>query len=114
VGSRAIQGRDDVWPAGIYRFTYDGEPMDGYSELSHGRASVTGPVTLRAANAKRRSITLRVSSGTLTLGGSGVATTTGFDLASGSTITLDRSADAAIYADASSATVEFVEELVKA
>jgi len=115
VANRARPARDGIYPEGVIRFTYDGEPMDGYSELAGGRASVNGAVTLRSANTRRRSITVKVTSGgPLDIGPSGTTAGTVLTIANGAALTLSFAADARIDVASSGVTsVEFIEELVK-
>lgn len=61
-----------------------------------GRAVVSGPATLRAANVKRRSIMVKAVTGpgTLYVGPSGTTNADGLEVLVGEAVVLDRSADA--------------------
>lgn len=82
--------------------------------ISHGQATVTtSEVTLRAANAGRRSIIIQnLGAGTLFIGSAGVLSTTGMKIVTDGRLILDRGIGGAITAIASaSCDVRFLEEL---
>lgn len=114
MANRARPARDGIYPEGEIRFTYEGEPMDGFSVLSGGRATVNGTATLRAADKSRRSITIKVTGGgPMDIGPAGVTAGTSYTMVRGDRVTLDRAADGRIdVATAQSTTIEFLEERV--
>ena len=114
MANRARPARDGIYPEGEIRFTYDGEPMDGYSVLSGGRATINGVATLRAADKSRRSLFIKVTGGgPMDIGPAGLLAGTSFTMYRGGQLTLDRAADARIeVATTVATTIEFLEERV--
>lgn len=85
---------------------------DNRGTVSHGQATVAGAVTLRAANASRRSITIQnLGTGTLFVGASGVGTADGYQLKTDVSLTLLRHTDAVYVNATGSCDVRFIEEL---
>ena len=112
MANRARPARDGIYPEGEIRFTYEGEPMDGYSVLAAGRATVNGTATLRSKNISRRSIAIKITSGgPLDVGPAGVTAGTAWSLDIGDALVLERGSDARIDVACTVPTdIQFIEE----